>query len=315
MKKYFILLSAAVVCQFCAARPAGAQSLETGYESLRSSLLEIKSGTADLPRVERDIVETLEQTIWPLPPYFQWYWHAQNGGLSLAQAEAAAAELKSGGIHIPIVNYTAKLLAVHIEKKSKKPTKLTFDHVVISGQATGVAIPIDNSPYGAITSLGVYYASAQGADTKWLVWVYFGINSEFRMYFKTEAEARKFVDVIASCLKLAGLPAAPQSRTGLRVSDLSSTQADVLGKTRIDNALVTWLAADGPGEKAGAAFLDLITAVDGVNVRNADHFNTMVEAAAPGAVLKLSCLERTTVVEGDKRKFVWMPKTVDLPVK
>lgn len=316
MKRNLIVLSAAVLCQFGSQQTVSAQlTLENSYESLRASLSEISSGKAALPQIDRDIVETQPQSIWQLPPATQWYWHAPNGDLSLEQVEAAAAEFKSGGLYAPISKYTGRLIAMHIEKKKKRPTKITCDHVVLSGQPAGFELPISDSPYETMTSVTISYASAQSSDTKWLVWVFYGIDGELQYYFKTEAEARKFADILASCRKLAGISALPRSRTGFAVSDLTPAQADALGKTRIDSALVTRLAADGPGEIAGMAFLDLITEVDGVKVRNAGHFNSIVEAAAPGTVLKLACLERTTVVEGDQKKFVWTPKTVELPVK
>lgn len=316
MKKYLIFLSAAAFCLSGAQQTVSAQlSLENSYGSLKASLSEIRADKPALPQIDRDLVETQPQSVWQLPPATQWYWHASNGDLSLAQLETAAAELKSGGVYVPVNKFTAKLIAMHIEKKKNRPTKITFDHVTLSGQPQGVELPISDSPYETITSVTVSYASAQSSDTKWLVWVFFGIDGEMQFYLKTEAEARKFADILASCRKLAGISAVPQSRTGFSVSDLTPAQADVLGKTRIDNALVTRLAADGPGEMAGVVFLDLITEVDGVKVRNAGHFNSIVEAAAPGAVLKLACLERTIVMEGDQKKFVWTPKTVELPIK
>lgn len=316
MKKYFIVLLSAAACQFAAAGTVSAQlALENSYETLKISLAEISTGRAQLPQIARDLVETQPQNIWQLPPAIQWYWHAPNGDLSLEQIEAAAAELKTGGVYVPVNKYTARLIAMHIEKKKKKPTKITFDHVVVVGQPQAVEIPVSDSPYETMTSVTVSYASAQSADTKWLVWIFFGIDGELQFYFKTEAEARKFVDILASCRKLAGISELPRSRTGFSVSDLTPAQADALGKTRIDSALVTRLAADGPGEIAGLDFLDLITEVDGVKVRNAGHFNSIIEAAAPGTMLKLACLERTIVTEGDQKKFVWTPKTVELPVK
>lgn len=45
-------------------------------------------------------------------------------------------------------------------------------------------------------------------------------------------------------------------------------------------------------------------------VRNADHLVSLLDAAAPGASLTLTCLERGEAAESDSAAPVWKPKTV-----
>ncbi len=135
-------------------------------------------------------------------------------------------------------------------------------------------------------------------------------NSSIQAYFETEAIARSFIDAAASAAKMAGIILEDRGDRGFFVSDLTPTQAQALGKTRIDGALVTMIAVGGPAENSGLLFLNLITDVDGVKVRNADHFISILNGAAPGSTLTFSCLERAEATEGDATAPLWKTKTI-----
>jgi S1-C subfamily serine protease len=91
---------------------------------------------------------------------------------------------------------------------------------------------------------------------------------------------------------------------------LTPAQARVLGKSRIEGALVTLIAYGGPADSAGLRFLDLITEVDGVKVRNADHLVSILGSAAPGATLTFACLVRAEAADGAAPAGAWTTKTV-----
>lgn len=308
MKKAILLL-AAVLSTVCVTASVALQapSLESSFSNARAALAESKYGVAELPAVNREIAETQPQSVWPLPTSLQWYWHQINADLSAGQAESALAGIKSGMFFNPDTSLGGPLTGITIGKKNNKPELLTFTHTSGNKQVT-VSLPITS-----IKELRLNYATAQAQGNKWLVLLLMPAGN-LQVYFKTEAEARSFMDAAASCPNLAGTPMGRLNKMGFLTSDLTPAQAEALGKKRIDNALLTSMAYDGPAEKAGLLFLDLITAVDGVNVRNADHLYSLLEAAAPGTILKLGCLERTEVTIDAHKDYVWKQKTIELKI-
>jgi S1-C subfamily serine protease len=131
-----------------------------------------------------------------------------------------------------------------------------------------------------------------------------------QVYFENEANARSFIDAAASVARIKGITLENKEKLGFAVSDLTPAQMQALNRSHIDSALVSMIAYGGPAEKAGLRFLDLITDVDGVKIRNADHLASILDSAVPGSSLSLTCLERTEPAEGPVQNRIWKSKTV-----
>lgn len=302
MKIITSLISVSFPLVFAAAAwAAQSPSLEAAYAGARTAIAGPRAEAA-VPQPVREIAADQAQPIWPLPSPSEWYWHKPNSGLSQFQINASMAGIKSGYFFRP--GYTSgSITAVSVNKK-----KIQFS-LTAAGTSQEVYFPVKLLKY-----VRMYYASSQSQGQKWLVAMTLEATT-LQAYFKTEAEARLFIDAAVSAARMAKVTLEDKEKRGFYVSDLTPAQAQALGKPRIDSALVTMLAYGGPAEKAGILFLDLITEVDGVKIRNADHFASILDAAAPGSTLRLSCLERTEVTVDGVKDYVWKDKTIEFTLE
>jgi hypothetical protein len=290
-----IVATAAMVCAFVALPVR----LSTGPVLAAARSAERTPGPVIQPVPGREVEGSQVASVWPMPGAFEWYWHRPDEGLSPSQIDASLSGVKSG-MFLSVVNkWQGPLTGVSVNRKRIR--------IGYRGGSDPREVSI------ALKLLGwmrLYYASVQPQGQKWLVVVTLASDSAYQISFETEAYARSFIDAVASACKAAGIKLADREGRGFVVSDLTPVQLQALGKGRLESALVTMIAYGGPAEKAGLRFLDLITEVDGVKVRNADHLNSVLDAAAPGATLTLSCLERGEGVEGGAAAPVWIPKAV-----
>ncbi len=237
--------------------------------------------------------------VWPLVSPFEWYWHKPNENLSQAQIDSSMTALKSGMFTVVGTNFKGPMAGVSVSRK-----KIQFNYKLPAGPT------FSSFPVKQLESMRLYYASSQPQGEKWLVVVNLSAQAVIQVYFETEANGRAFIDAAASVAKMEGIALKDIEKRGFVVSDLTPAQIQALGKSRVENALVTMIAYGGPAEQAGLRLLDLITEVDGVKVRNADHFVSILDAAAPGASLSLTCLERAEEAGNGVPTSVWKPKTV-----
>ncbi|MBU1912837.1 MAG: PDZ domain-containing protein, partial [Candidatus Omnitrophica bacterium] len=154
------------------------------------------------------------------------------------------------------------------------------------------------------------------ANYKWCLRMSADVGSGdlYVFYFKDEDFARRFGNAVASILAQKGL-ILKFSKLGLSIADLTPAQAEALGKTRIENVLVTLVAIDGPADKANIQPLDVITEVNGVKVRNLSHFLSIIDGIASGTKITLTCLRRTEVVEKDQKQSDWKPIVIEVTAR
>src|SRR5712672_1193115 len=79
---------------------------------------------------------------------------------------------------------------------------------------------------------------------------------------------------------------------GVQIQPVTSDIADSLGLKGTGGALVAEPQADGPGVKAGIQAGDVITAVNGVALKDARDLARTIGSMAPGASVKLSVLQK-----------------------
>ena len=141
-----------------------------------------------------------------------------------------------------------------------------------------------------------------------------GVSSDnlYAFFFKDDEDfARRFGNAVASILAQKGI-SLKLPKLGLSYADLTPAQAEALGKTRIDNVLVTLVAIDGPADKANIQPLDVITEVNGVKVRNLSHFNSIIHGIVSGTKITLTCLRRTEVEDKGQKQSVWKPTVIEM---
>jgi serine protease Do len=85
---------------------------------------------------------------------------------------------------------------------------------------------------------------------------------------------------------------------GVQIQPVTQDLADSLGLKKAEGALVAEPQADGPAAKAGIAAGDVITAVDGAQVKDARDLAKKIGAKAPKATVKLA------VMRGGSEKIV-----------
>jgi hypothetical protein len=237
--------------------------------------------------------------VWPLVSPFEWYWHTPNENLSQAQIDSSMTGLTSGMFTVVGTNFKGPMTGVSVNRK-----RIQFNYKLPAGP-TWSSFPVKQ-----LESVRMYYASSQPSGQKWLVVINLSAQAVIQVYFETEANGRAFIDAAASVAKMEGVALKDIEKRGFVVSDLTPAQIQALGKSRVENALVTTIAYGGPAEQAGLRLLDLITEVDGVKIRNADHLMSILDAAAPGTLLSLTCLERAEEVRNGVPTSAWKPKTV-----
>lgn len=264
-----------------------------------SALLGTVPGAEGREAAGQEIKETQAASVWPAPSAFEWYWHVPVKDLSQDRIDSSLAGIKSGFFMSVTNDWKGPLSAVRVT-----PKRVQFDYQVVGGAKRSYF------PVNLLESLRLYYASSQPQGRKWLVVINLTTQGVMQIYFETEAYARAFIDAAASVAARSGISIEEKETRGFVVSDLTPAQVQALGKPRLESALVSMIAYGGPAESAGLRFMDLITDVDGVKVRNADHLVSLLDAAAPGTSLTLTCLERGEAAESDSAASVWKPKTV-----
>jgi hypothetical protein len=300
MKRTVLLLTAAMPLAFVSISGILQTSLLGGaYAQTSAALSQVDAAKTAPTQAGGDIKETQGQSVWPLPSAYEWYWHQSNENLSASQIETSMSAIKTGVFMNTPNNQSGPISSVSVSSK-----KIQFNYTM------GVSLIETYFPIKLLRSMRLYYASAQPQGQKWLVTITLAA-ANLQAFFKTEADARSFIDAATSAAKMADVKLEDKEKRGFAVSDLTPAQAQALGKTRIDSALVSMIALGGPAEKTGLLFLDLVTEVDGLKIRNADHFSSILDAVAPGSILKLSCLERTEVMEGGTHSYLWKAKIID----
>jgi len=267
-------------------------------------------------------------TVWPGLSSTQWYWCEPQTNLTIEQIDAVFKEVAANNIllidyRLPGINITIQNVKLEIgkPKKGKKEDKgsLKSDQVTLIADtywAEGSVMKIDSwatsLPLNAIQRMDLYYIS--NANNKWCLSLDGGVGSNYlyQFYFKDDEDfARRFGNAVASILVQKGL-ILKLNKLGLSYADLTGAQAEALGKTRIDNVLVTLVAIDGPADKANIQPLDVITEVNGVKVRNKSHFSSLVEGIASGTKVTLTCLRRTEVEDKGQKQFDWKPIAIEI---
>lgn len=258
-------------------------------------------------------------TVWPALSSTQWYWYEPQADLTVEQVDAIFKEVAATNIpfidrRAPGINITARNIKLEIkEQKKAAPERVA---IVVDSCWTKESLPKNGAdhayslPFNTIQRIDLMYA-----NNKWhLGMVDVDLKYLYIFYFKDEDFARRFGNAIASILAQKGFRL-KFSKLGLSYADLTPGQAEALGKTRIDNVLVTSVVIDGPADKANIQFLDVITEVNGVKVKNYSHFNSLTEGVASGTKITLNCLRRTEVVEKDKKQFDWKPIVIEVTAK
>lgn len=263
-----------------------------------------------------DLPESTSQPVWPALSPAQYYWYEPETGLTVEQADAIFKEVTTAEISLLMSQYPNKtciVKSIHsVIGKSKKGKKVNNGSLKLGNIWEGYSelYPTDIA-LSTIQKMDLYYVSK--AKNKWLLSVS-AVDDSYQFFFKDEDSAHKFGNAVASILAQEGL-SLKLSKLGLFTADLTPEQAQALGKTRIDNALVTLVAIDGPADKADIQPLDVITEVNGVKVKNYSHFNSLIESIASGTKITLTCLRRTEIEDKDQKKSVWNPKVFEVTAK
>lgn len=303
MKHYLAGILAVAFFQLGAAGIAWPQDVPSGPgDTPEAAMPGVQSAEEPVPDSDRGIVEAASENLWPELSRLEWFWHVPNENLSEKQAKAAVSGADSG-FYYSSSSVNGQLRGVEVSRKW-----LRFEFFYNGSDA------LQSIPMKIFNGIGgLFYATNQQPGQKWCVTIMLNTTSSAnQVYFKTEAQARSFIDAALSCAKLAGQKIEKPGALGFRFADLTPDQAQALGKDRIDSALVTFVALDGPAEKAALKFLDIITEVNGAKLRHADQLAEILETVSPGAVLKFACLTRTRE-EGDSGvTYVWKPKNVEL---
>jgi hypothetical protein len=262
--------------------------------------------------------ETLIQTIWPGLSPEQWYWYEPETNFPLEQIEVIfkdAETVKTSFWYAKFPNslYTIQNTQFEMAKdKSVKNIKFKTSWAGINNASGMRGSYTCLVPPDAVREMSLFYNSSASNDP-WRLKVTL-IDSVFIFFFKDENAARQFGNAFASILGAKGL-SLKFPRFGMVTSDLTAGQAEALGKSRIENVLITNVAIDGPADKAGLRPLDVITEVNGIKIKNNSHFISLMEGIPSGTKLSVTCLQREKTTEDDKEKFVWKPKTLEATVR
>lgn len=263
-------------------------------------------------------VAALIQTIWPGLSPEQWYWYEPATNFPLEQIkaifkDAVAAKISFWYARFPNSLFTMQNTQFEMAKdKSVKNIKFKTSWTGINN-ASGLRgsytclIPLE-----AVREMSLFY-NPSASNNPWRLKITL-IDSLFNFYFQDENAARQFGNAFASVLWAKGF-SLKFPRLGMTTVDLTTGQAEALGKTRIENVLITDVAIDGPADKAGLRPLDVITEVNGIKIKNNSHFNLLIEGIPSGTKLIITCLQREKTTEDDKEKFIWKPKTLETAVR
>lgn len=294
------LLSIVVVALFSSQAMAG-----TGGSFERS--LSLAGTAAAIPAPSPAIRVDEAKPLWPMLRN-TWEWYEPSDALTFGQLEALLPQFSGAEMIHTITKKTSVLVSISIKKKSGMPAGLSF----VGDNHTYQSSVEEMSSFFDVFKLS-YVPRDNQANEHLVAFEKDGVL--FHFYFDTQEKAKRFMDMMVSLCKLAGLPSPGKYRHSFRLSNLSQSQAEVLGMDRVENALVTDIAEGGPAKVIGLKYLDVITEADGVKVRSASHLLGILDDAAPGSVLKLSCLERVKKTDGETVSYSWKPKTVTLTVR
>ena len=272
------------------------------------------------------------RSVWPALSSTQWYWYEPQTNLTVEQVDAIFKEVAAINIilidyRVPNIKISVKNAQLEIEKpkKGKKADNgsLKPEQVFIRMDTywTKESVPGGGGgdqtysiPLNAIQGMELRYFPK--FNDKWCLTMTdaVGVDNLYAFYFKDEDFARRFGNAVASILAQKGI-SLKGLKFGLSYADLTPAQAEALGKTRIDNVLVTFVAIDGPADKANIQPLDVITEVNGVKVRNFSHFSSLIDGIASGTKITLTCLRRTEVAGKDQKQFDWKPIVIEVTAK
>ncbi|HAJ57332.1 MAG TPA: hypothetical protein DCL35_06130 [Candidatus Omnitrophica bacterium] len=263
-----------------------------------------------------DVPQSASQPVWPALSSAQYYWYEPETNLTVEQADVVFKEVTASEISMLMSRYPKKPCIVKSVQvmigKSKKGKKVTDGSLKLGNIWEGYSEPYPmDVALNTIQKMDLYYVSK--AKNKWLLSIS-AVDDSYELFFKDEDSARKFGNAVASILAQEGFTL-KLSKIGLFTTDLTPEQAQALGKTRIDNVLVTLVAIDGPTDKAGIQPLDVITEVNGVKVKNYSHFNTLIESITSGTKITLTCLRRTEIDDKGQKQSVWEPKVFEVMIK
>ncbi len=263
-----------------------------------------------------DLPEPASQFVWPALSSAQYYWYEPETGLTIEQADTIFKEVIATGIPLMMSRYPKHVCTIKSARsvigKPKKGEKTNNGSIILQTEWPGyntlspISITLND-----IQRMDLYYVSK--ANNKWLLSIP-GVDDSYELFFKDEDSARKFGNAIASILTQQGFTL-KLSKLGLFSVDLTPGQAEALGKTRIDNALVNLVAIDGPADKAGVQPLDVIIEVNGVKVKNNSHFNSLIEGISFGTKIALTYLRRTEVEDNGQKQSVWKPNVIEVTTR
>ncbi len=263
--------------------------------------------------------EETDKAIWPAPSSVQKYWYLPKADFSIEQINAAFNDAALSKISFNDPNYPSAICNIKKMqlKLSKHPKASDSDVIRINSDWIGLnnAFGKDGSAkcswkLADIQAIGLAYNSS-GTNQKWMLVVTVE-RSQWFFWFQEETQARRFGDAIASAIVKKGLGLSFPI-LGMSVGDLTPEQAQNIGITRIENALVASVLIDGPADKAGIQTLDIITEINGTKIRNASHFYSLMSEVSSETPLAIACLRREEKMENGKEIVLYKTKTFNLP--
>src|SRR4029077_8999713 len=86
---------------------------------------------------------------------------------------------------------------------------------------------------------------------------------------------------------------------GVQIQPVTAEIADSLGLKKAEGAIVAEPQADSPAAKAGVAAGDVITAIDGAEIKDSRELARKIGAMAPGSRIKLTFTRKGEVKNMD----------------
>jgi hypothetical protein len=258
------------------------------------------------------------QTIWPALSPEQWYWYEPETNFPFERIksifkDAETAKTSFWYAKFPNSLYTIQNTQFEIAKDNTvKEIKFKTSWAGINNASGKHGSHTCSVTPDAVREMSLFYNPRAGNDP-WRLKVTL-IDTFFFFFFKDENTARQFGNAFSSILGAKGLDL-KLPKLGIITGDLTAGQAEALGKTRVENVLITDVAIDGPADKAGLRPLDVVTEVNGIRIKNNSHFISLIEGIPSGTKLSVTCLQREKTTEDDKEKIVWKPKTLEATVR
>jgi hypothetical protein len=251
------------------------------------------------------LAEEPVKSIWPSSlSSIDWYWFVPNTDYLLDKVNE---DLKAVRISAQNSNDLKVITGSLMTSKKEKYTRIIYE---LAPGTRNYYIFYSNYFNDSTSFLGYNYETSL-----WFLKITRPDKSYVIFCSKNEADLRKFGIILATICKRDGVTLLSLSKIGFIVENLTPAQAESLGKTRIENALVTRIAIGGPMEKSDLKVSDVITEVNGVWVKNSSDFDSLIDAFTPGSIVKLTCLERLETTADGQKKTEWKPKTVEMTVR